>query len=517
MENKQNFLRGAIVLSVAGGISKILGAVYRIPLARLIGGEGMGLYQMAYPIYTTILALATAGVPVAISVLVSRKETEGLSGDSRKLLKVSLLLLLVFGIILTILVMQSAHFIANYILEEPRAYYPIVAVAPAIFFAGLMSVFRGYFQGHQSMLPTAVSQVVEQIFRVAAVLILAFLLFPRGLEYSAAGATFGAVVGGVAGLAVLGIYYYRFRKQQKQSNQPLLTSGVAAMDLGKEMVRLAIPVSFGAVVLPLVQMLDAIIVPGRLMDINYTTSQATALYGQLSGMAGVLISLSTIFTISIATSMVPAISEAVAKKDRQLLNSRLNYGFRAGMIISLPSAAGLYILAFQICDLLYATPEAGIPLQPLAFACIVLAAFQISSAGLQGIGRPEIAMRHLIVTGILKVIFNYTLTAIPALNVRGAAAGTVVAFLVGSLLNIIYLQRITGVHYEYFRFFKITLVTIFMGLAVKLSYQALVGADIRSHFATLIAITIGVGIYGGFMVLLKELDVGMIKRILKGV
>lgn len=517
MENKQNFLRGAIVLSVAGAISKILGAVYRIPLARLIGGEGMGLYQMAYPIYTTILALATAGVPVAISVLVSRKETEGLSGDSRKIFRASLLLLLVFGIILTILVMQSAHFIANSILHEPRAYYPILAVAPAIFFAGLMSVFRGYFQGHQSMLPTAVSQVVEQLFRVTAVLILAFILFPRGLEYSAAGATFGAVVGGVAGLAVLGIYYYRFRKQEKQSGKPLLTSGARSLDLGKEMVRLAIPVSFGAVVLPLVQMLDAIIVPGRLMAINYTTSQATALYGQLSGMAAVLISLPTIFTISIATSMVPAIAEALAKKDRQLLNSRLNYGFRAGMIISLPCAAGLYILAFQICDLLYATPEAGIPLEPLAFSCIVLAAFQLSSAGLQGIGRPEIAMRHLIITGVLKVIFNYTLTAVPALNIEGAAIGTVVAFLVGSLLNIIYLQRITGVHYEYFRLFKITLVTLLMGLAVKLSYQALVGADIRSQFATLIAITIGVGVYGGFMVLLKELDVSMLKRILKGV
>lgn len=147
MDKRQSFLRGAVVLSVAGALSKVLGAIYRIPLARLLGGEGMGLYQMAYPIYTTILALATAGVPVAISVLVSRKETAGLTGDSRKIFKVSLVILFIFGLILTLLVMQSAGFIAEKILKDPRAYYPIIAVAPAILLSGLMSVFRGIFKG----------------------------------------------------------------------------------------------------------------------------------------------------------------------------------------------------------------------------------------------------------------------------------------------------------------------------------------------------------------------------------
>ena len=259
--------------------------------------------------------------------------------------------------------MQIAHFLAGSILHEPRAYYPILAVAPAIFFAGLMSVFRGYFQGQQWMMPTAVSQVIEQLFRVTAVLILAFLLFPRGLEYAAAGATFGAVVGGIIGLIVLIIFYWSYQKNNKAEN--IRYGPSSSLELAREMIHLAIPVSFGAVVLPLVQMLDAIIVPGRLIAIGYTTSQATSLYGQLSGMAAVLISLPTIFTISIATSLVPAVSEALAKKDYPGLNSRINYGLRAGMIISLPCAAGLYVLAAQICDLLYAAPEAGIPLEVL--------------------------------------------------------------------------------------------------------------------------------------------------------
>lgn len=515
MDTRKNFLKGAVILSIAGAISKVLGAVYRIPLARLLGGEGMGLYQMAYPIYTTILALATAGVPVAISVLVSRKQTQGLEGDSRKIFRVSLTLLFVFGIILTLLIMQCAHLLANYVLKEPRAYYPILAVAPAVFFSGLMSVFRGYFQGYQQMMPTAVSQVIEQLFRVSAVLVLAFMLFPRGLEFAAAGATFGAVVGGLAGTFVLIIYYIRFKAAADRAGRPLLYSGVSSMDLAKDVVKLAIPVSFGAVVLPLVQVLDAIIVPGRLMALHYTTSQATSLYGQLSGMAAVLISLPTIFTISIATSMVPAISEALARNDRQLLNNRINYGMRAGMLISFPCAAGLFILAFQICDLLYATPEAGIPLEPLAFSTIVLAAFQLSSASLQGIGRPEIAMRNLIITGCLKVVFNYSLTSVAALNIRGAAIGTVLAFLVGSLLNIIYLKKITGVNYELGRLLKISMVTVAMALAVKIAYQYLVSAGLLSHLATLAAICVGVAVYGVLLFLIKELDVSMVKKLIK--
>lgn len=515
MDPKKSFLQGAVILSVAGVVSKILGALYRIPLARLIGDEGMGLYQMAYPIYTTILALATAGVPVAISVLVSRNKTKGFNGDSQKLFRVSLIVLLTAGIVLTFLVMQSAHFIANYVLKQPLAYYPILAVAPAIIFASLMSVFRGYFQGHQSMMPTAVSQVFEQLFRVAAVLVLAVILFPRGLEYAAAGATFGAVIGGIAGLIILVGYYFWFQKKAGRE-QNLLYSGASSAELAREMVRLAVPVSFGAVVLPLVQMLDAIIVPGRLMAIGYSTSGATALYGQLSGMAAVLISLPTIFTISIATSLVPAVSESLARGEKKALNERLNSAFRAGMIIALPCAAGLFILATQISDLLYAAPEAGIPLEPLAFSCIALAAFQLSSAGLQGMGRPEIAMKNLLITGILKVIFNYTLTGIPALNVRGAAIGTVVAFLIGSFLNLIYLRKITGISYEISRLVKITAVTVIMAIGVRYSYQFFVGIDIRSHLATVMAITIGVGIYGSLLFIIRELDIKMLKRLIKG-
>lgn len=494
--NKQGLVKGAIVLGIAGGISKVLGGIYRIPLARLIGDEGIAIYQMAYPIYTSILAFATAGIPVAISILIARKETQGYTGDSRRIFRVSLIMLAILGLITTCFVFKAAPIIAQNILNEPRVCYPIMAVAPAIFLSSLMAVFRGYFQGYQSMTPTAVSQVAEQLFRVIAIMILAWLLFPRGLEFAVAGATFSAVIGGVIGLIILVYYYINFALRSGTTKPALVYSESSVIKLGKELLHLAIPISLGACILPVVQILDAIIVRQRLEVIHYSKIQATMLFGQLSGKAAVLVGLPTIFTIAIATSLVPAISEAMAKRDFRLLNKRINYGFRAGAIISFPCAAGLYILAYPICDLLYATPKAGIPLETLAISCIMIAAFQLSSAGLQGIGRPEIAMFSLIITSLFKIIFNYTLTSIPVLNIRGAALATVISFFIGSLLNINILKKMTGISYEGQRLFKIALATIIMAVVVKFSFLFLLSLNVHSHIATLIAIIIGICVYG---------------------
>jgi stage V sporulation protein B len=513
MDNRKNFLRGAALLSVAGVISKVLGALYRIPLARMIGEEGIGLYQMAYPIYTAIISLATAGIPVAISVLVARKVTQGYDGDERKIFKVSLAIMTVFGLLLSGTVMLNAGWLANNLLVDARSYYPIMAVAPAIFFASLMSVFRGYFQGHQTMLPTAISQVVEQIFRVAAILCMAILLFPRGLEFAAAGAASGAVFGGVAGLILLLVFYLLDRKKKSREHREEKYSDDSRRQVARDLIRLAIPISLGAVVFPLVQMVDTAIVPRRLAYLGYSPPEATALFGLLSGMAATLISLPTIFTIAISTSLVPAVSEAFSANAWKLLHERINNALRAGMIISLPAAAGMFILAGPICTLLYGSPDAGIPLRPLAFSAIMLGAFQISSSSLQAMGHPEIAMRNLVLTGGLKIIFNYTLTGVAVLNIQGAAIGTVMAFFFGSLLNLISLKALSHIRYETRRFGKITLISAFMALGAGLSYRALI-AHLAGNWATVLAITIGVAIYGVLMLATKELDARMLRRLI---
>ncbi|MGE5380108.1 MAG: putative polysaccharide biosynthesis protein [Methylocystaceae bacterium] len=515
MVNQNSFIKGAAILAAAGFISKALGALYRIPLARMIGGEGMGLYQMAYPIYTTILSLATAGVPVAISVLIARKEAQGLSGDSRRLLSLSLVLLGGVGLVLAVILFWFAPVIAARVLHEPRAALAIGAIAPAIVFAALMSVLRGYFQGYQWMIPTAVSQVVEQIFRVVFILVLAFWLLPRGLSYAAAGATFGAVIGGIAGLIVLMGFYIWYTRRRSRPVQLYRTSEQSSHQLAADMINLAIPVSLGSVVVPLVQMLDAIIVPGRLATIGFTTARATELYGQLSGMASVLINLPTIFTISIAASLVPAISEAITTTGKDEAVKRVNSGLKLAALISWPCAIGLFVLATPIMDLLFETPEAGIPLMPLAFSVLVLAAFQVTSSSLQALGRPDLPLKHLLITGLIKVFCNYTLTGIAALNIMGPAIGTVLAFSIGSALNLYWLKKLTDLKVEGTSQAKIAMAAIIMGVLVYYGYEILVISGLGSHLATLAAITAGAGVYGLLVLIFGELDQQMIRRLLR--
>lgn len=512
MERKKSFLQGALILGIAGVLSRILGAFYRIPLARLIGSEGMGLYQMAYPIYTTILALATAGVPVAISIMVARKESEGYNGDIRKIFRVALILLFGVGLALSIIVFMSSGWLARNLLMQPKAMLPVAAIAPAIVFAGLLSVFRGYFQGHQWMTPTAVSQVVEQIIRVTFILVLANLLFARGLPVAVAGATFGAVLGAVAGLIILIIYYWNFRRQQPRTPE-LVYSGESSWALGKELFLLAVPVSLGAVVVPLVQMLDASIVPGRLISAGYTAAQATALYGELSGMASVLINLPAIFTIALGTSLVPAIAEALSLNDRNSVSEKINNGMRIALMIALPAAAGLSVLAYPITDLLFDVWRAGRPLQVMAIAVVVLATFQISSSSLQGMGHPEIPLRNLVVAGILKVIFNYTLTGIPSINIVGPAIGTILAFLAASTLNMISLTKRISIRYAWGSYIKILLATLLMALVAHYSYSGMVSADLNAKIATLAAISAGGAVYAIALFAVGELDMETLRAL----
>lgn len=192
MKNK-SFIIGAVILSAAGIFSKILGAIYRIPFARIVGDEGLGIYQMAYPFYTLILAVSTAGVPLAVSKLISERQCQNDYQGINKILRISLILLSSFGVVMSVMTFISADYIATNILKDPRAALSLKAIAPAILFTLIMANFRGYFQGFLNMGPTAISQILEQLFRVITVFVATYLLLDVGLKEVAAGASFGEI------------------------------------------------------------------------------------------------------------------------------------------------------------------------------------------------------------------------------------------------------------------------------------------------------------------------------------
>ena len=272
MSSKDTFLRGALILTVAGIVVKLIGSVNRILLSRLLGGEGIGLYQMAYPIYLLALSVSSAGIPVAISILVAERVALSDYRGANRVFRIALALLTFTGVLFTILLYTGAGWlIEEQFVRDPRAYYALAALAPAIFFVTVLSSYRGYFQGLQMMTPTAVSQIFEQLLRVITMIALAFMLLPYGLEYAAAGASFGAGPGAMAGLAVLIYFYMRQRSQfkEKMATQPDLPPQ-SSWRIISRIVKLALPVSLANIMLPVVSSIDLFIVPARLEAAGYT-------------------------------------------------------------------------------------------------------------------------------------------------------------------------------------------------------------------------------------------------------
>lgn len=498
-------------MTAAGLISRLLGAGYRLPLASFLGDEGIGLYQMAYPIYTTILALSTAGIPVAISKLVAENMAAGEKKNAYRVFRIALFILTAIGFLSSVVLLFGAGYLSRRVLHDPRAYYAVIGVAPAIFLVSVMSAFRGFFQGLQTMVPTAVSQVIEQIVRVATVFGLAVYLLPRGIEYAAGGAAFGAVTGALSGLLFLLLVYCRRRWLIAQ---PARAASEAAAESSGQIIRrivtLAVPVSLGALVLPLMQMLDTVIVPSRLQVAGFNVNEATALFGQLTGMATPLINLPSIFTVALATSLVPAVSEALALRNYQAARRRTYTGIRITLLIALPAMAGLYLLADEICYMLYNNVEAGIPLSILAFGVVFLGLQQTTSGILQGIGRTVLPVRNLLIGAAGKIIVSYALTGIPSLGIRGAALGTVIGFFLASTLNLYEVKRNTRFTADPRELIVRPLFAVgVMALAVRPVYRAFFefmgafGFGLRLHVtaAGLSAILVSAIIYGAALLL----------------
>ncbi len=469
--SKQSFVKGALILTAAGILVRVVGAGFRILLAAIIGDEGIGLYQMAYPVYSALLALSTAGIPIAISKLISQHVTQGDYRGAYRVFILALNILSFTGLVISALMVFGAEYIAVNIARDARAYYPIVAISPAIFFVTIMATFRGFFQGQQKMYPTALSQLFEQLARVTVALGLVFYLGPFRLEWAAAGASFGAAAGGIAGLMVLMFLFARerqdfIRRMQEQARYKYRKTMAVYYDI----FSLSIPITLSHLVMPIIGLIDMTVVPMRLAEAGFEEARRMALYGQLTGMAAPLVHIPQIVTIALAVSLVPAISEALALNNRNLIASRASLALRLGVLLGFPSAVGLFVLAEPITVLLYNNREAGMPLAVLAFAIIFISIYQVCSGILQGLGRTKLPLINLLVGSLFKVVFNWVLIAVPALNIMGAAAASVIGFFVAALLNLYQVWRLTGVGLTFSHLAKPAFAVIFMGLAARLSY-----------------------------------------------
>ncbi len=516
----KSFLSGAVILGVAGIIIKLLGAAFRIPLTNIIGDDGMGYYQTAYPIYNLFLTLAIAGIPTAIARMVAERVALDRCREAHRVFRVSLGLLLATGVLTSSILFFGARLITAAI-KEPDAANCMLAIAPALFFCPLMSSFRGYFQGLQNMNPTAVSQVVEQSFRVAVGLSLAVLLLPSGTAKAAAGASFGATAGALFGFIAILIIYLRKRKKifATFSAQGEHQEEHAA-DIIKDILVIAVPITIGSAVLPIINSIDTALVKSRLIDIGYSSDAARALYGQLTGMSAPLLNLPQVILQGVSMSLVPVIASAKKRDQIVFMHSNINLALRYASLISIPCAVGMSVLAKPIMLLFYpfqkesAISAAG-SLEILAYGIIFLGLTHALTGILQGIGKQMLPVRNLAIGALAKTLVTYMLTGIPSLNIRGAAIGTVSAYLVAALLDFISMRKHTGTAVDYKRAFVMPSISAaVMGAVVILAYRILSGT-MGNALSTLISIIIGVVVYGFIILLTGAIAVEELKKIPK--
>lgn len=443
---KKSFMRGALILTLAGILGKILSAGYRVPFNRMVGAEGAGIYSMSYSIYSIIFALSTAGIPLAVSKMVAVTEERKQHGESVRIVKASVILLALIGCTAAVVFFVAAPWIATNYFEEPRVTLSLRALAPAMLFSCLMAVFRGFFQGQQNMVPTAVSQILEQFFRVGTILLSLFILIGHPLELVVAGASFGSMVGGVAGFIFLLIVFTRYMKKVNPVNLVPIEENEFVSDTAiiKRLLYYAIPISIGALMLPIMQFIDSSLVARRLEAAGMVHEVALSQLGYISNYAMPIINLPFIITTAISASLVPAVADAFELRDHSAINSNVRSAMMVTLILTLPASCGLFALATPISVLLYNDAKAGPVLAALAFTVLVVGVYQASAGALQGLGHVLVPMASLLMGAAGKIVLTWILPTIPELGVNGAAFATVIAFAGAALHNVFQLSRRIG-------------------------------------------------------------------------
>ena len=450
---KKTFVGGAILLGAAGVMVKVLGLFFRIPLTNIIGAEGMGYYGLAYPIYVMMLTISSSGLPTAISKMISERRSVNEYYEAYRVFKISFRLMLYLGLGTGVLMFVFAPLIAK-LQMQPAAVYPLRATALALVLCPLLSCYRGFFQGQRNMKPTAFSQIIEQVFRVGFGLGLAVILMKKDLAHAAAGASFGASAGAFFGLIAIMVLFHR--------NRPVMVDEIRQSGrkpkqrergIFKDLITIAIPTTIGACIMPILNFIDTLIVNRRLISIGYTEVVARTLYGELSGMAAPIVNLPQFLTQAICLSLVPVISDAFRRGDSDFVKKNTNLGVRYALTLGLPCAVGMFVLAEPIMRLFYPTQQesfanAAVCLRIYAVGLVFLAVTHAITGVLQGLGKQNIPVRNLLIGAAVKTVVTFILTGIPAINVRGAAIGTAVAYATSAVLNLIAVKKYTGVRFE---------------------------------------------------------------------
>lgn len=462
-QKSKRIVSGAALLLIGSVVAKMLGALYRIPLTNVLGAEGMGMYQLVFPVYALFMVLATAGIPTALSRTVAEKRATGES--TKKYLSVSMLALFLLGLIFETIMAVFSKFLAQ--KQGNADTYPgFLIIAPAIVCVCVISGFRGWFQGEMYMLPTALSNVVEQVVKLSVGLGLSYALAKRGVVYAVCGALLGVTVSEIATvLYMLLTYLVRSAKQKKEN---ALTARVAVEraegDVAKRarfritkaeakgILHVALPIAAVAVLMPLSSFFDSVIVVNMLKVFGLEKSVATAQYGIISGPVNSLINMPVVAIMSLAVAIVPSVSASRVTRDIDGVMLKSSLCVRLAYLLGIPFAFYLAVFAKNVIgalypDLSYGNAIVAVNVLRITAANVVfLSTMQIYVSLLQALDKTKYAVLSLVCAIIVKIVLGVVLTRYIGIN--GAAIASLSLPVVSYFGTLLSYYKICGLRLE---------------------------------------------------------------------
>lgn len=513
---KQTFVKGVMIILVAQILIKIFGFIYRVVLTNIDGFQDIGnsYYGSGYAVYTFILAIATMGIPNTISKLVAEKRAIGDNKGAHRIFRTALYVFGLMGVIFSILLFLSSEYISINLLSNPGVKYTLMMLSPAVLFVSIASVFRGYFVGMQNMMAHSTAQIIEQIINSILSIVFVLMLIGKSPEIMAAGSTAATAVATLVALLYLVMYYNKNKKDiWKEVNEAESFGVEGRRDIVKKILAYVIPISFGSVVVAFSGVIDLVTVMDGLQKFSYTALEANARFGIIIGKIAILTSVPLALNVAFATSLVPVISAAIAKNDKQEAVNKINYSMKISSILAFPAAAGLAILAGPILTMIFPNAGGGAYLLRIeAFLVIFAVLAQTAYGALHGIGKLYIPGIALLVGATIKYSINVIF--IPLFGEVVVPISSVIYQFIACTIAIFVLYKSLKTPIKIKNtFLKPIFSTIIMVLCIISTYKLTLNITSSNGVSTLVSIMVGILVYICVLTLTKVLNIDEVKQL----
>lgn len=497
--SKQTFIRGTLILIVAGLITRVLGFINRIVLARVMGEEGVGLYMMAFPTFLLAITLTQIGLPVAISKFVAEADAKNNQRKIKQILIVSLAVTTVLSIIISVILMIFSPFMAEYLLGDRRTFYPLIVILPVVPIIAISSVLRGYFQGKQDMKPGAYAQVIEQLVRIIFVYLCTKSLAPFGIEFAAMGAMISSVLGELASLMYI-IYVFKDKKKfhvRKNFFEILPKS----KKVFQELMQIALPTTGSRLIGSITLFVEPILISQSFIYIGLGASEAAKQYGIFSGYVIPLLMLPSFITYSLSVSLVPAISEALVQKKYALVEHRLQQSLRICLVTGGLAVTCMFIYAKPILEIMYGSSGSTDLLRLMAPFFLFYFFQGPLQATLQAMNLAKAGMYNTFIGSILKSILIVVIATQTNLQIYGVALAYCFGIIFITLLHLATVFKnvpVTLRPFEYIKSLLVMTISGFVGIGLfdwiqipSLAIKLLICLMILSIFYFILLISTG--------------------------